>query len=66
MIGEDGVNRLDCGLCIALVDDDGEQRITVYTGGLWTTHGVSRFTPDEAVEVSEGIIELLNWVRDEE
>lgn len=62
MISEDGVVRTPSGICVALVEDsDGAELFTVYSGGVWTSHGVSRFTRDEAVEVGEALVELLNW-----
>jgi len=62
LISEDGIVRTDSGICVAVVPDwAGVKQIVVYAGGVWTSHGVSRFSLVEAEQVAEAIVELLNW-----
>jgi len=56
-VDENGEIRLPSGITVGWSGD----LITVWRSGVWSSHPVSRFTADEAVEVSEAIVVLLNW-----
>jgi hypothetical protein len=60
VISEDGVVRTDSGICVALVGDLSDH-VSVYMPGVWTSHGVDRFSLVEAGQVAGAIVELLNW-----